>query len=96
MEISMGMVKELRERTGAGVLDCKNALTEAKADMEKAVNMLREKGVALAQKKLSRSTGEGLIQAYIHPPGKLGVLVEINCETDFVARNDQFKNLANS
>lgn len=94
MEVTTSMVKELREKTGAGVLDCKKALIDAGSNMDKAVDLLREKGVAIAQKKASRLAKEGLIQAYIHPPGKLGVLVEINCETDFVARNEDFQNLA--
>jgi len=91
MEISAVMVKELRERTGAGMMECKSALTEANGDMDKAVEILRKKGIAKAEKKASREVKDGLIHAYIHPGGKLGVLVEVNCETDFVARNDVFK-----
>jgi elongation factor Ts len=86
-------VKELRERTGAGVMDCKKALTEAGGDMEKAIILLREKGLAKAAKKMGRTAAEGVIDAYIHGNGRIGVLVEVNCETDFVARNQEFKNL---
>ena len=85
-------VKELREKTNAGMMDCKTALTEAGGDLEKAVNILRKKGVSLASKKSSRAAKEGLISSYIHMNHKIGVLVEVNCETDFVARNDTFKN----
>jgi elongation factor Ts len=91
MEISAKMVKELRERTGAGMMECKGALAEAKGDMDKAIEILRKKGIAKAEKKASREVKDGLIHAYIHPGGKLGVLVEVNCETDFVAKNDTFK-----
>ncbi|GAB4374832.1 MAG: translation elongation factor Ts [Calditrichia bacterium] len=90
MQITANMVKELREKTGAGMMDCKNALTEAAGDMEKAVEILRKKGIAKAEKKASREVKDGLIHAYIHPGGKLGVLVEVNCETDFVAKTDDF------
>jgi elongation factor Ts len=86
-------VKELRERTGAGVMDCKKALMEAGGDMEKAIILLREKGLAKAAKKMGRTAAEGVIDAYIHGNGRIGVLVEVNCETDFVARNQEFKNL---
>jgi elongation factor Ts len=91
MEITASMVKELREKTGAGMMDCKNALTEAKGEMDKAVEILRKKGIAKAEKKAAREAKDGLIHAYIHPGGKLGVLVEVNCETDFVAKTDDFK-----
>jgi elongation factor Ts len=84
-------VRELRARTGAGIVDCKNALTEADGDIEKAVDLLRKKGLALAAKKVGRITKEGIIDAYIHPGDRLGVLIEINCETDFVARTQEFK-----
>jgi elongation factor Ts len=94
MDVDVRLVKELREKTGAGVLECKKALAETLGDMEKAVFLLRQRGIAKAEKKASRSTREGVVHAYIHPPGKLGVLVELNCETDFVARNEQFKQLA--
>lgn len=91
MEITAQMVKELRERTGAGMMECKGALSEAKGDMEKAIEILRKKGIAKAEKKASREVKDGLIHSYIHPGGKLGVLVEVNCETDFVAKNELFK-----
>lgn len=91
MEITAKLVKELRDKTGAGMMDCKNALKEAGGDMEKAVEILRKKGIAKAEKKASREAKDGLIEAYIHPGGKLGVLVEVNCETDFVANTDDFK-----
>src|SRR4051812_24623770 len=93
MEINAQLVKELREKTGAGMMDCKNALVEAKADMEQAIVILRKKGLASAQKKASRIAAEGMIGHYIHQGGKLGVLVEVNCETDFAARSDDFQNL---
>jgi len=95
MEISAQMVKELRERTGAGMMDCKNALAEANGDVERAIEILRKKGLAKAAKKAGRETNEGLIISYVHHNGKLGVLVELNCETDFVARTDDFKELGN-
>jgi len=84
-------VRELRARTGAGVVECKNALAEAKDDVEKAVDILRKKGLALAAKKVGRITKEGIVDAYIHPGDRLGVLLEVNCETDFVARTQEFK-----
>ncbi len=90
-EISAAMVKQLREKTGAGIMDCKEALSECDSDTDKAIDFLRKKGLATAQKRAGRGTSEGLIQAYIHTGGKIGVLVEINCETDFVAKNDDFK-----
>lgn len=89
--ISANMVAELREKTGAGLLDCKKALDEAQGNMDAAETILRKKGVASAAKKAGRSTSDGLIEAYIHVGGKVGVLVEINCETDFVAKTDDFK-----
>ncbi|MEK6617402.1 MAG: translation elongation factor Ts [Nitrospirota bacterium] len=85
------MVKELREKTGAGVLDCQKALVESGNDIEKAIEHLRQKGLAAAQKKAGRETNEGTVAAYIHPGSRIGVLVEVNCETDFVARNDEFQ-----
>jgi len=88
--ISAQMVSELREKTGAGLLDCKKALTEANANMEEAITILRKKGAASAAKKADRTTKEGLIESYIHVGGKVGVMLEVNCETDFVARNDEF------
>lgn len=93
-EITAAVVKELREKTGAGMMDCKNALVEAQGDMDKANDILRKKGVARASKKASRIANEGIIEAYIHPGSKLGVLLEINCETDFVAKTDDFKTFA--
>ena len=95
-EITSQMVKELREKTGAGIMDCKKALQECQGDLEKAVEALRKKGLATAAKKASRATNEGLIHSYIHMGGKIGVLIEVNCETDFVARTDEFKELAHN
>jgi elongation factor Ts len=94
MEISAQTVKELREKTGAGMMDCKHALAESGGDVEKAVSLLREKGIARATSKEGRSTKEGIVSSYIDPTGKLGVMVEINCETDFVARTDKFRAFA--
>ena len=91
MSISATMVKELRTKTGAGILDCRKALSENEGDLEKAVDWLRARGAAKAAKKAGRAATEGLVQAYIHGGGKLGVLVEVNCETDFVARGDEFQ-----
>ena len=93
MAIKAEQVKELREKTGAGIMDCKNALTESEGDIGKAIVLLRKKGLATAQKKASRVAAEGMIGHYIHGGGSLGVLVEVNCETDFAARNDNFRNL---
>src|SRR5213592_4977964 len=93
MEITAKQVKELREKTGAGMLDCKNALVEGKGDMEQAIVILRKKGLASAQKKATRTAAEGMIGHYIHQGAKLGVLVEVNCETDFAARSDDFQRL---
>ncbi|MBC8588798.1 translation elongation factor Ts [Paratissierella segnis] len=90
MNISASLVKELREKTGAGVLDCKNALTKADGNIDKAVDLLREKGLASAAKKANRIASEGLVDAYIHG-GRIGVIVEVNSETDFVAKTDEFK-----
>ena len=92
--ISASTVKELREISGAGMMDCKKALTEASGDLEKAIDILRKTGMAKARKKSGRSAKEGIILPYIHPGAKLGVLLEINCETDFVANTDDFKNLS--
>jgi elongation factor Ts len=89
------LVKELREKTGAGILDCQKALQETGDDIEKAVDYLRQKGLAAAQKKSGRETNQGLVHAYIHMGGKIGVLIEVNCETDFVARNEEFKAFVN-
>jgi len=93
MEINANLVKDLREKTGAGMMDCKNALVEAKGDTEQAIVILRKKGLASAQKKAARVAAEGMIGHYIHAGGKLGVLVEVNCETDFAARSDEFQSL---
>lgn len=93
MEITVEMVKELRQRTGIGMMECKRALQESKGDMEKAILILRKKGYARAKEKMSRETAEGVVGSYIHLDGKIGVLVEVNCESDFVARNEEFKNL---
>ena len=87
------LVKELREKTGAGILDCQKALTETENDVSKAVDYLRQKGLAAAEKKMGRETNQGLISAYIHSGSKIGVLIEVNCETDFVARNEEFQEL---
>ena len=91
MEISAQTVKELREKTGAGMMDCKKALTESGGDMEKAIDYLRKKGLATAQKKSGRVAAQGMVGHYIHMGGKTGVLVEVNCETDFAARSDDFQ-----
>jgi elongation factor Ts len=93
-EVTSSQVKELRERTGAGMMDCKKALTECNADMDKAIDFLREKGLAAAAKKEGRIAAEGIVEAYIHGGGRIGVLLELNCETDFVSRGDEFKQLA--
>jgi elongation factor Ts len=92
---SSQLVKELREKTGAGILDCQRALTENGDNIDKAIDYLRQKGLAAAQKKAGRETNQGLVHAYIHMGGKIGVLIEVNCETDFVARNDEFKAFVN-
>ena len=91
--VTQEMVKDLREKTGAGIMDCKRALSEAGGDMDKALDILRQKGLAIAAKKAARETKEGLISSYIHAGGRIGVLVEVNCETDFVARNPEFQEL---
>lgn len=92
--VSAAMVKELRERTGAGMMDCKKALVETDGDIEKAIDELRTKGLAKAAKKASRTASEGIAISYIHGGGRIGVLVEVNCETDFVAKNEEFRQLA--
>jgi elongation factor Ts len=98
LQITSTMVKELREKTNAGIMDCKAALKESQGDMEKAVDYLRQKGLAVAQKRAGRTASEGLVHSYIHAGGKIGVMVEVNCETDFTARSEAFlefaKNLA--
>ncbi len=91
MEVKASSVKELREKTGTGMMDCKKALVESEGNMGKAVDYLRQKGLAAAAKKVGRMAAEGLVGAYIHPGGKIGVLVELNCETDFVARTQEFQ-----
>ena len=94
MKITTQMVKDLRDKTSAGMMDCKKALSETDGDMEKAVDLLRKKGLAVAAKRAGRATSEGVVETYIHAGGKLGVMVELNCETDFVAKTDQFRELA--
>ena len=94
MNISAADIKELREKTGAGVMDCKKALTEAGGDQAKATLILRERGLSMAEQKSHRSTEQGLVECYIHAGGRIGAMVEVNCETDFVARTDDFRVLA--
>jgi len=94
MEITTEMIKELREATGAGILDCRKALTDANGDFDKAVDFLREKGVATAAKRADRTASQGVVELYSHGEGRVGVIVEVNCETDFVARSEDFRKLA--
>jgi elongation factor Ts len=94
--ISASDVKELRERTGAGFMDCKRALEESNGDLDKAIALLRERGLAAAAKRAGRDAREGLVSSYIHPGGRVGVLIEVNCETDFVARTDEFQKLVHN
>jgi elongation factor Ts len=94
MEITASMVKDLRDKTNAPVMDCKKALLDSNGDIERAISLLREKGLAVASRKIGRTTKEGLVVSYIHPGGRIGVLLEINCETDFVAKNSDFGVLA--
>jgi elongation factor Ts len=94
VNISAADIKELREKTGAGVMDCKKALTEAGGDQAKATLILRERGLSMAERKAHRSTEQGLVECYIHAGGRIGAMVEVNCETDFVARTDDFRALA--
>jgi len=94
LEISIEMIKELRSQCGAGVMECRNALLEVSGDVEKALQILKEKGLLKAQKRADRVTTQGLVEAYIHTGGRIGALIEVNCETDFVARTDEFKELA--
>ena len=94
MEITTEMIKELRDATGVGILDCRKALTEVNGDFDKAVDYLREKGVATAAKRAGRTASQGVVELYSHGEGRVGVMVEVNCETDFVARGDDFRNLA--
>lgn len=96
MRSSTETIKEIREKTGAGVIDCKKALDEAEGNMEKACEILIQRGVALAQKKSDRAAEQGIIETYVHSGGKIGVMVEVNCETDFVARTNEFKELAHN
>ncbi len=93
-DVNIEVIKKLRAKTNAGILDCKNALIESDGDIDKAIHILRERGIAKASKKMGREAGEGVITAYIHPGDQLGALVELNCETDFVARTEEFKKLA--
>lgn len=93
MAVTPGLIKELREKTGAGMMDCKEALVEAEGEIERAIDFLRKKGLATAAKKASRVASEGSVASYIHAGGKIGVLVEVNCETDFVAKTDEFQEL---
>lgn len=94
MEITTQMIKELREQSGAGIMECRTTLVGTQGDIEKALAILKEKGLLKAQKKAERTTGQGLVEAYIHTAGRIGAMVELNCETDFVARTDEFKELA--
>jgi elongation factor Ts len=94
VDIPTSLVKELRERTAAGVLDCKNALEEASGDIDRAIQILKERGAAIAEKKVHRVTSQGLVECYLHAGGRIAAMVEVNCETDFVARTDAFKTLA--
>ena len=93
-EVTAQQVKELRERTGAGIMDCRRALQDTDGNLDRAADILREQGIARAEKKVGRETSQGLIESYIHAGGRVGAMVELNCETDFVARNPQFKELA--
>jgi elongation factor Ts len=96
LQVSTTAIKDLREKTGAGVMDCKKALLEAEGNLEKAIEILNQRGIALARKKAERVADQGVIEAYVHPGGRIGVLVEVNCETDFVARTEEFKELAHN
>lgn len=96
MQIDAKLVKELRDRTGAGIMDCKKALLKTEGDIEKAIEVLRKMGIAKAEKKLDREARDGRVDSYIHPGSKLGVLIEVNCETDFVASTDEFKELVHN
>jgi elongation factor Ts len=96
LQVSTAAVKELRRKTGAGVIDCKKALLEAEGKLEKAAEILNQRGLALARKKADRTADQGIIEAYVHQGGQIAVLVELNCETDFVARTDEFKDLAHN
>jgi elongation factor Ts len=94
LEISTDLIKDLRAQSGAGIMDCRTVLLQTEGNMDKALEILREKGLVKAQKKAGRATGQGLVEAYIHTAGRIGALIEINCETDFVARTDEFKEMA--
>jgi len=94
LEITTQMIKELREQSGAGIMECRTTLVGTQGDIEKALAILREKGLLKAQEKADRTTGQGLVEAYIHTAGRIGAMVELNCETDFMARTDEFKELA--
>ena len=96
MEVSIEMIKELRNQCGAGIMDCRNALTEVEGDVEKALQILKEKGLRKAEKKADRATTKGLVEAYVHTGGRIGAIIELSCETDFVARTDEFKELAHN
>ena len=94
MEISTDLIKDLRAQSGAGIMDCRTVLLQTEGDMEKALEILKEKGFLKAQKKEGRATGQGLVEAYIHTAGRIGAMIEVNCETDFVARTDEFREMA--
>lgn len=96
MQISIEMIKELREQCGAGIMECRNALLQVEGDIDKALQMLKERGLLKAEKKAERTTAQGLIEAYTHTGGRIGAMIEVNCETDFVARTDEFKELAHN
>ncbi len=94
MQISVTLIKELRQKTSAGVMECKKALQEAEGDLDRASDILKERGLAKVQKKADRVASQGLVEAYVHPGGRIGAMVEVNCETDFVAKTDEFRSLA--
>jgi elongation factor Ts len=94
VQISVTQIKELREKTSAGVMECRSALEEAEADLERALEILQERGLAKAEKRKGRATSQGVVEAYVHSGGRIGAMVEVNCETDFVAKTDEFKSLA--
>lgn len=96
MVLSTSVIKELRERTGVGIMDCKKALLEVEGDLERAVEILAQRGLALAQKKVDRVANNGIVEAYVHPGGHIGALIEVNCETDFVANTEEFKELVHN
>lgn len=94
MQVSVELIKQLREQCGAGIMECRNALLESEGNIDKALETLKERGILKAEKKAQRVTAQGLVEAYVHPGGRIGALIEVNCETDFVARTDEFKELA--